>query len=559
MARTDPPNRNRGEIAAIVIFAWLLSPVPLIAQLRIVDYNTGGEARPSLSTVLAAIGAESVNGIAKKPDVFSLQEQETSATTTQGIVDVLNGIYGAGIYARATIDGASSGGGRPGLIYNVQTVQLGGQMAASTISASGAARETQRYEMRPVGYDEAAKFYVYVSHYKASNTAPDAARRNVEAQEVRANADALGTAHRIYAGDFNIYTSSEPMYQTLTAVGPAQAFDPLNRPGAWQDDASFKDLHTQSPAATSRYAGQVTGGMDDRFDFQLVSAELLDNEGLSYIGGSYHAFGNTGTHNLNGDITTGSATVLQSRLPGYTTAQAAAVLEALASTTDHLPVVADYQVPAKMGVQLEIVPGRIIRGANAGVDVTVTNTASAVVVAGADELDYAVSVSGSLTGGTTSSDPALGSGNTHSIALQANMVGANSGLLEVHSSSQGAANKDFTQSVTYSVLDHAKPLFVGNGEALTLTLNFETVDPGTNSNPQSFSIGNWISNLGITAGLDLDLSHSPSVLSRISPLAASETSPLSLLRPNPAALLRFMTFCSLMRIFRVRVICGPLD
>ena len=60
-----------------------------------------------------------------------------------------------------------------------------------------------------------------------------------------------------------------------------------------------------------------------------------------------------------------------------------------------------------MGMQLGIVPGRIIRGANAGVDVTVTNTASAVVVAVADELDYTLRVSGSLTGEQPAATPHL--------------------------------------------------------------------------------------------------------------------------------------------------------
>jgi len=47
------------------------------AQLRIVDCNTSG-ARTGLNTVLAAIGVESVNGIAKPIDVLSSQQQATN-------------------------------------------------------------------------------------------------------------------------------------------------------------------------------------------------------------------------------------------------------------------------------------------------------------------------------------------------------------------------------------------------------------------------------------------------------------------------------------------------
>ena len=53
--------------------------------------------------------------------------------------------------------------------------------------------------------------------------------------------------------------------------------------------------------------GLTTGGMDDRFDFQHVTATLMDGEGMSYIGPSvpntaipasvqsYTAFGNNGS------------------------------------------------------------------------------------------------------------------------------------------------------------------------------------------------------------------------------------------------------------------------
>ena len=97
-----------------------------IGQLRVVNYNTanGGEnnspstPRTGMSTILEAIANESRNGIAKPIDVLSLQEQATAATTTQQIVDILNSIHGPGTYARASINGATLGGGRPGLVYN---------------------------------------------------------------------------------------------------------------------------------------------------------------------------------------------------------------------------------------------------------------------------------------------------------------------------------------------------------------------------------------------------------------------------------------------------------
>lgn len=473
------------------------------SQLRIVDYNTAAGARPDLGVLLAALGAESVNGVSKPPDVFSLQEQ-TSAVTQQ-IVDLLNGIYGAGTYARATSTGASSGAGTPGLIYNVTTVQLRATTTASTISSTGAARQTMRYQLRPVGYDAAADFFLYSSHYKASTGSANEVRRNGEALQVRANADALGEgAHVLYTGDFNIYGSREAMWGTLTAPGAGQAFDPINRVGNWSNSAAFRDVHTQSPVTTSRYGGQVTGGMDDRFDFQLVSGEFLDGEGLAYLDGSYHAFGNTNTHALNGEITSGSAAALQARLPGYSLAQATAVLNAIATSSDHLPVVAQYQLPAKMRATVAPAPARVLLGADTSVTVTIENVAPVLVSAGADELDYALATSGALAGAAQGSVLALTPGDGVAVTLTTDTVGAQVGAISVVSDSQAAADASFSAAVSYAVLDHARPAFGGPGEAGVRQIDFGTVPQFAEAQPFLLAVGNAAPVGGFFAGLDLD-------------------------------------------------------
>ena len=71
--------------------------------------------------------------------------------------------------------------------------------------------------------------------------------------------------------------------------------------------------------------------MDDRFDIQFASGEVFDGLGFEYVANSYHVFGNNGTHTLDMPITTG-------------TGASATVLDALVAASDHLPVVADYQV-----------------------------------------------------------------------------------------------------------------------------------------------------------------------------------------------------------------------
>ena len=185
--------------------------------------------------------------------------------------------------------------------------------------------------------------------------------------------------------------------------------------------------HTQSPT-TSSSTGLATGGVDDRFDFQLVSGELLDGEGLSYIDGTYRAFGNNGTHQCcNSSITSGSGA-------------ASNVLSALTTASDHLPVVADYQLPAVLSAQLASIPETVPLGFNFNTDLLVENLADVLVAAGADELDYAYSVSGDLIGSGTGTDFALGGPSSHPIFFDTSVAGLRSGTVTVTSSSQGIAN-----------------------------------------------------------------------------------------------------------------------
>jgi hypothetical protein len=195
---------------------------------------------------------------------------------------------------------------------------------------------------------------------------------------------------------------------------------------------------------------------------------------------------------------------LQARLPGYTLAQASAVLDALTMVSDHLPVVAQYQLPAMMNVKVAATPERVILGGSATLAVTVSNTAPVLVANGADELDYTVSGGGAASGVFTDVDLALGGGNTHLLTLASDGVGLRSGSVAVHSPSQAAAHADFSSTISYMVVDHAKPLFAGSADPISLTLDFGVVPQFADGGVRTFSIANWMSGLGDAAGLDLD-------------------------------------------------------
>lgn len=430
------------------------------AQLRVVTYNTANGSFPGndifprsgMDLVLEAIGSEETNGFAKPIDALILQEQADPATTTQAFVNLLNDIYGPGTYARSNVvSGPGFSSLHQSLIYNTNSVELIEEVAYGATGTTIAPRQTTRFTLRPVGYDSSSLLYVYNDHYKSDTGTTENDRRNYEAETVRFHptygSDALGEgAHVIYAGDFNIQSSSQPMYQTLLSSGNGQAFDPIDTPGSWNNNDSYRSIHTQNPHDGS--AGLGVSGMDDRFDFQLVTGELLDDEGLSYIPGSYRAFGNNGT-TYNQPI----------NAPGNTSPLSEAQLDALAHVSDHLPVIADYQLPAVMHAELASVPSTIEQGAFLELDLLVENIADVLVPLGADELDYTVSATGALMGNFASSDLALGGGQLHPIRLDTSAPGAQNGTVTVATSSQGVPNPLFNFDVNFFVGPGTGPTF----------------------------------------------------------------------------------------------------
>ena len=499
------------RLAAIaVVCAWLPLTVAH-AQLRIVAYNVNASdtsltaPRAGMDSVISAIGASAKGGFSRPIDILLLGEASTVSTTGLQYANLLDSVFASTSYDHNSVNGGSTGGGRSVVVYNTASVTLVGEKPLGSIATQP--RQTMRYQFRPVGYDAAADFYIYASHLKASTGSANVAERNLEVTVNRADADALGQgANILYAGDFNFYTSSESGFQTLTGTGNGQAFDPINRIGSWHGSSSFMDVHTQSPATVSAFGGQVTGGMDDRFDFQMTSGEVLDGRGFDYVGGSYWAFGNTGTHTMKGAIDSGSAEALAALIPGYTTAQAQTVLTNLTKVTDHLAVVADYQLPAKMAASLASLPARVIRGASLTGVLTVSNSAPVTAAKGADRLDYIVSPTGVLSGSGTGSALALGSANDHAFSVDTSAAGLRSGSATVTASSPQAMSSTFAQGVSLSVLDHAIGSFTAATTTTAYDIDFGTLTQGGTAASRSFGIYGREGSLGSawTAKLDLD-------------------------------------------------------
>jgi hypothetical protein len=134
------------------------------------------------------------------------------------------------------------------------------------------------------------------------------------------------------AGDFNIYTSDEPAYQELLdPTNPIILEDPIDSPGDW-NSSSFepKSILTQSTRSSQIFGDGAGGGLDDRFDFILLSEFMFESwNTITYEPNSYHAMGNTGTC-YNQSITDCSGGLWSDE-----------ILQSLYYMSDHLPIVLD--------------------------------------------------------------------------------------------------------------------------------------------------------------------------------------------------------------------------
>ena len=138
---------------------------------------------------------------------------------------------------------------------------------------------------------------IFVSHLKSSQGGTNEQLRLEMVQEFTNRLATLDpNAFVIFAGDFNLYSSTEPAYIEL--LDPTNAIvmaDPIDTPGAWSTNINFQDIHTQSTRVSSGpFGAGAGGGLDDRFDFILVSENMLTNPSLRYIPDTYKAFGNNG-------------------------------------------------------------------------------------------------------------------------------------------------------------------------------------------------------------------------------------------------------------------------
>ncbi|MEX1002069.1 MAG: T9SS type A sorting domain-containing protein [Crocinitomicaceae bacterium] len=177
-------------------------------------------------------------------------------------------------------------------------------------------------------------FYVYVCHLKAGSTASDITWRDEIATSLKQYMANRGPLENVLiGGDFNLYGSSEPSWNTLLNGEGITMLDPISTSGEWHDDWGYADVHTQSTRTVSVDNG-ASGGLDDRFDFIFISPDLQNwGHQAKYVDGTYWAYGQDGNH-FNDSLTDAPTN----------TSLSWTVIQALYDMSDHLPVYLEIEV-----------------------------------------------------------------------------------------------------------------------------------------------------------------------------------------------------------------------
>jgi endonuclease/exonuclease/phosphatase family metal-dependent hydrolase len=423
------------------------------AQLRVATYNTASlnGDQSAMQDVFEAMITDDKPGFAVAPHVIVFQEVKSDEVAV--LLSLLNaagaphGIsYTQGTYNSNNQD---SWGGAQAMYYRADVVQE--LTSGYEDHYTGAGRYSDRWWIRLIGYNATeSTFYIFSSHLKASTGGVNEQERLDGVETIRQDADGLpqGT-HIIYAGDMNFYDNGEPGYLHFLSAGAGQAVDPFGS-GSW-GGSSNAIKHTQSP----RIAGGslIGGGLDDRFDFMLMTSEFIDGQGLALLTGTYRSFGNDGNH-YDDAINDGNNTYY----PGDIT-RSNALADDLHDASDHIPVIADFQIPAMMLASADTAMGRIVLNSSAQLAVDVENGADVVIAAGADDLVFTATASGDLSGTDGATVPALAGPYTANFPVDTSAAGPVSGSVLLETSNQGAANPTITLNATGDVVRGANASF----------------------------------------------------------------------------------------------------
>jgi len=267
------------------------------------------------------------------PDVFCVNEIGNTPSYINRVLNNVMNTGGRNYYANCTLTNYSGGTIANMLFYDTRKLTYYSHFYVTT-----SVRDINAYKMyynsEGLAQGDTAFITFIIAHLKAGDDDANRNVRKIQVERLTAKLAQLGVDNYVFSGDFNLYRASEPAYQHLlfnnnTAV---RFLDPINQYGNWHYNQQFAKIHTQSTHASQGNCF-VGGGLDDRFDFILVSPTVFyGTRKVKVIPESYHAMGQDGKR-LKGSLISPA----NNSLP-------AEILEAMYYFSDHLPVICDFDI-----------------------------------------------------------------------------------------------------------------------------------------------------------------------------------------------------------------------
>ena len=274
------------------------------------------------------------------PDIFTVNEMSESPSMHQRLLDNALNTGMTNFYQKANFIKVANSYLVNMLYYNANKLRL-----SSHVIAQSYIRDIDIYRLyyysNDLGQGDTVFINCIVAHLKAGSGTNNSNKRKIMAQNLMNYIAAHYAENYLLMGDFNVYTDEEPafvqfIYNSNTDI---RFNDPINRMGPWNNNSQFADVHTQSTHSSSSGCA-ASGGMDDRFDYILLSNDVKNaTHKVAYLQGTYHAVGQDGNH-FNKSI---NASPPNTSVP-------ADVLNALYNNSDHLPVTLKLKIEKTLGM-----------------------------------------------------------------------------------------------------------------------------------------------------------------------------------------------------------------
>lgn len=275
------------------------------------------------------------------PHIFTVNEVGSSTFAQERVLTTVLNSQGRSYYDMAATQNASGS-----TIENMLYFDSGMFGVASQDAVATSIRDIDVYKLYFKAQDlhqtnDTAFLTCFVTHLKAGSSSSD---KQLRSSMTSAMMNYISTNNisgdYLLLGDLNLKSSYEQAYQNIVNYSNStyRLHDPVSKPGGWNNSSTYSNLHTQSTHYNSNGCASG-GGMDDRFDFILISSDIKDQTGhYSYENGSYQAIGNDGQH-FNDAINYGANNSVPSN-----------VLDALYDMSDHLPLRMNLLVDQLVGL-----------------------------------------------------------------------------------------------------------------------------------------------------------------------------------------------------------------